>query len=169
MAIYYFGFPLLLLAAIFDSTLMTLFRLWGGGPNLVLMVVVSWALLVELDEALPWAVMGGIMRDLLSVSPTGSSALALVLIVIVIDRFLPTLSWRNVFLPILVVGAATVFYDVVLFGILVLDGRPAPAFQTITYVIMPGTIQNMLMIVVVFRTIGGINQYFRPKRASLLE
>ncbi len=169
MAIYYFGFPVLLLAAVFDSTLMTLLRFWGGAPNLVLMVVVSWALLVELDEALPWALMGGVIRDLLSMAPTGSSALAFVLIVIVIDSFLPTLSWRNVALPVVVVGVSTIFYDAVMFSIMVIDGRPAPSLQTITYVILPGMVENMLLVLVIFRTIGAINQYFRPKRASLLE
>ncbi len=168
MIVYYVGLPLLLLAAVFDATLMTLFRLWGGAPNLVLMIVISWALVTELEEALPWAVIGGIMRDLLSAAPTGSSALALVLIVVVVDTYLPKASWRNVPLPLLVIGIATVAYDMMLFAILVVAGRPVPNLWTLGYVILPGVVANLAMVLFVFRTIGGINQFLRPTRTSLL-
>jgi rod shape-determining protein MreD len=169
MLIYYIVFPLLLLAAVFDATIMTLLRFWGGSPNLVLMIVVSWALLVDIREALPWAVMGGIMRDLLSVAPTGSSALALVLIVIAIDRFLPKIEWRNIPLPLLTIALATLLYDAILQGLLVIAGWPIPAFQFVTYVILPGLMTNVFLMLIVLRTIGSVNQFLRPPRASLLE
>lgn len=169
MAIYYFGFPVLLLAAVFDTTIMTLLRFWGGTPNLVLIVVVSWALIAELEEALPWAVMGGIFRDLLSVAPTGSSALALIIIVIVIDRFFPKLDWRNMVVPSMVVVGATIFFDLVLLGVLVLLGWPLPRPSAAAYVIIPGMFENLLIIPFVFRTIGGVNYFLRPPRASLLD
>jgi rod shape-determining protein MreD len=168
MAIYYVGFPLLLITAVLDATFMSLFRIWGGAPNLVLMVVVSWALLTELDEALPWAVMGGIMRDLLSVAPTGSSALALVIIVVVIDRLLPKLSWRNVGVPPLTVFVATFVYNGVLFGTLALAGWPTPFFWGILYVMLPGAVMNFLAVLLVFRSMGAVNSLLRPQRASLL-
>lgn len=168
MVVYYVGFPVLLLAAVLDATLMTLLRFWGGSPNLVLMIVVAWALLVELPEALPWAVMGGIMRDLLSVAPTGSSALALVLIVVMIDRFLPTVSWRNIPIPIATIALASLFYDTVLMFFLVIAGWPFPTLRYFTYVLLPGMFTNIVLMVVVFRTIGGIYQFLRPPRESLL-
>jgi rod shape-determining protein MreD len=169
MAIYYFGFPLLLLAAVFDTTIMTLLRFWGGTPNLVLIVVVSWALIAEIEEAIPWAVMGGIFRDLLSVAPTGSSALTLIIIVIVIDQFFPKLDWRNLVIPPLVVIGATIFFDLVLLGVLVLLGWPLPRASGAAYVIIPGIFENVLIIPFVFRAIGGINHFLRPPRASLLD
>lgn len=169
MNIYYIAFPLLVLAAVFDATIMTLFRFWGGSPNLVLMIVVSWALLVEIREALPWALIGGIMRDLLSVAPTGSSALALVLIVIVIDRFLPTVHWRNTPLPLITVAAATLAYDVIMTAILVVAGRPFPTLQVITYVVLPSIFTNLVLMLLVFRTIGSANQFLRPTRSTLLD
>ena len=169
MAIYYIGFPLLIIAAVFDSTIMTLFRFWGGAPSMVLLIVVSWALLVELPEVLPWAMIGGIMRDLLSVAPVGSSALILILIVVVIDQFLPKLSWRNVPVPPLVVAAASVVYDVYMFLMLFLIGHPLPNIQDLFYVIIPGILANLLLILFVFRTLGGINNFLRPPRASAFE
>ena len=159
----------MLLAAVFDTTIMSLLRFWGGTPNLVLIVVVSWALIVELEEALPWAVMGGVFRDLLSVAPTGSSALVFVIIVIVIDRFFPKLNWRNLVVPSMVIIAATIFFDLILLSILVAMGWPLPRPSGAAYVIIPGVFENVLLIPFVFRTIGGVNHFLRPPRASLLD
>ncbi|MCB9436402.1 MAG: rod shape-determining protein MreD [Anaerolineales bacterium] len=170
MAVYYVGFPLLLMAAIFDTTLMTLFRFWGGGPNLVLMIIVSWALLVDLRESLPWAVMGGIFRDLLSLVPTGTSALIFVLIVVAIDWLIPKLGWRNLVVPPLVIVAVTVVYDLFVLSVLFIAGRPIFDILGFFYVIVPGLIENAAMVLVIYRTLGGLNAFLRPtSRVSLLE
>lgn len=167
MAVYYIGVPLLALAAVFDTTILTLFRVWGGGPNLLLVVVVSWALLVDVRQALPWAIMGGVFRDLLSVAPAGASALMLVLAVVAIDTYLPKLDWRNVVIPPIVVGLVTLYYDISILGILVLSGRPIPEFATLYYAILPGIIENMLLAVVIFRLIGVTNAFLRPSRPGI--
>ena len=168
MAIYYVGVPLLMIVAVLDATVMRLFQLWDGAlsPNLMLMVVVSWALVVELQEGLAWAVIGGILRDLLSVAPTGSSALAFVLIVIVIDMFIPKLGWRNVVIPPVAVGAATFFYDIVLFILLQLVGYSRPFFYGLSYASLPGAVENVILMVFVFRAVAGVNAFFRPPRAT---
>ncbi|PJF42145.1 MAG: rod shape-determining protein MreD [Phototrophicales bacterium] len=169
MSTYYVGIPLLILVAVFDTTLMTLLWLWGGGPNLMLMVIVSWALLVDLREALPWAILGGVFRDLLSEIPTGSSSLFFVILVIVIDLYLPKLNWRSLLIPILTIGAATVAYMLYIFAILVIIGWPVPKFAVLTYVILPSTIENMLLVLIVFRTIGAVLAFLRPSRPSLID
>lgn len=170
MAVYYVGFPLLFMAAVLDTTFMSLFRFWGGGPNLMLMIVVSWALLVDLRESLPWAVMGGILRDLLSLVPTGTSALAFVLIVVVIDWLVPKLSWRNVILPPLVMLASTLVYDFIILVVLFIAGRPLFDILGFFYVIVPGLVENTVMVLAIYRTIGGLNAFLRPPgRISLLE
>lgn len=169
MAIYYIGVPLLTVVAILDATFMKALQVWGGAPNLMLMVIVTWALINPLEEVLPWAVMGGILRDLLSVAPTGSSALVFILIAVAIDTFLPKINWRNVVIPSLVVGASTFVYDILMVGLLALAGYSRPLLFGLTYVSIPGAIANAILIVIVFRTIGSINAFFRPQRTSLLE
>lgn len=167
MAAYYVGFPLLILTAVFDTTIMSLLRVWGAGPNLMLVMILSWAMLVDIRESLPWALMGGIMRDLLSITPTGVSALIFVLMIIVIDTYLPKLDWRNVIVPPVVIGLATIVYDVLVLGILVMTGRPVPELLAVIYIILPGVIENMVIVLLVFRVMGGINTFLRPSRRSL--
>lgn len=168
MAIYYIGVPVLMIVAVIDATFMQLFRLWGGAPSLMLMVIVSWALIAELEDALPWAVMGGVMRDLLSVAPTGSSAVAFVLIVIAVDRIFPKINWRNVAIPPPTVLVASYVHGLMMFGFLRLAGWDVPFFNGLWYIILPGAVMNFLAILIVFRLIGGINNFLRPQRGTIL-
>jgi rod shape-determining protein MreD len=170
MAIYYIGFPLLMLVAVIDATFMQLFRIWGGAPNLMLMVIISWALITDLEDALPWAIMGGVMRDLLSVVPTGSSALAFVIIVIALDRTFPKISWRNAAVPPPVTFGATYAYNIALFGLLRVAGWDVPFLDGLWYIILPGAVMNFLAVLIVFRGIGAVNNFLRPQqRASMLK
>lgn len=49
----------------------------GARPNLVLLVVLTWAVVRGADEGLMWAFVGGMILDLLSGGPLGATALAL--------------------------------------------------------------------------------------------
>ncbi|MBI2861827.1 MAG: rod shape-determining protein MreD [Chloroflexi bacterium] len=53
---------------------------WGIRPDLVMLLVVSWSLVVGVSGGLRWALIGGIALDLISIAPmgvaTGSLALA---------------------------------------------------------------------------------------------
>jgi rod shape-determining protein MreD len=168
MAIYYIGFPVLMIVAVIDATFMQLFRLWGGAPSLMLMVIVSWTLVADLEDALPWAVMGGIMRDLLSVSPTGSSAVAFVVIVIAIDRIFPKINWHNIAIPPPTVLVASYVYGLMMFGFHRIAGWDVPFLDGLWYIILPGAIMNFAAILIVFRLIGGVNNFLRPQRGSIL-
>ena len=169
MIIYYIGIPLLTLLAVFDATFMKVLQLWGGAPNLMLMVIVAWALVAELDEALTWAVIGGVLRDLMSVAPTGSSALAFIVIVVTIDILFPKISWRNVFLPPLCALVGTFVYDGVLIVLLAVAGYRLPFPYSLLYATLPSAIYNTVFILIIFRTLGSINAFLRPQKASMLE
>lgn len=169
MSLYYIGLPFLMIVAVVDATFMKIFQIWGGAPNLMLMVIVSWALITELEEALPWAVMGGIMRDLLSVAPTGTSALAFIIIVVAIDIVFPPISWRNVIIAPLVVFGSTFMYDGVLLIFLIVAGYTRPILYGFLYFSLPAAVENLLMVLFVFRTMGSINAFLRPQRTSMFE
>jgi len=50
----YISFPVLLVVVILQSTVVPYFRVAGGGPDLILMVVLSWMMLAGLEEGLVW-------------------------------------------------------------------------------------------------------------------
>ena len=50
----------------------------GARPNLMLLVVLIWAMVRGLDEGVVWAFVGGLIVDLLSGGPFAGTAVALV-------------------------------------------------------------------------------------------
>jgi len=70
-------FPLLTGVALIQSTLLSRVSLLGAQPNLMLLVVLIWAVIRGIDEGLLWAFVGGLILDLLSGGPLASIALAL--------------------------------------------------------------------------------------------
>jgi rod shape-determining protein MreD len=60
-----------------QSTLLSRVSLWGARPDLMLLVVLIWAFVRNVDEGLVWGFIGGLVVDLLSGGPVGGTSLAL--------------------------------------------------------------------------------------------
>ena len=69
--------PLLTGVALIQTTLLARIKLWGARPDLMLLVVLVWAVVRGIDEGLVWGFMGGLLLDLFSGGPLAATALAL--------------------------------------------------------------------------------------------
>jgi len=167
MYVYYIGFPVLLLAAVIDASVLVELRYLNGQPSLLLMLVVSWALLNDVADALPWAVMGGVLADLLSVTPTGATSLALSLVVLAVTSAFGRVSRRNVVFPPVAAGIGTVIYVIVLLAVLTLAGWSIPPGGAVARWLAPSLVFNLIGILVVFRTMGALVEFFRPPAAQI--
>jgi rod shape-determining protein MreD len=163
----YVGIPVLILAAILDVTLMAEFRIGGGAPDLVFMLVVSWALLSTLQEALVWAVVGGVVKDALSVAPLGTSALGMVIVVFLVNSLLGTVRRTNLIIPLPVIAVGTVIYHLAILAVLQIVGYGLPLGEGLLYVTLPTMVYNMILILPVFRTMGLVQQWLAPRRVRL--
>jgi rod shape-determining protein MreD len=167
MHVYYIGFPVLLLAAVIDASVLVHLRYLNGQPSLLLMLVVSWALLNDVSDALPWAVMGGVLADLLSVTPTGTTSLAFSLVVLAVTSSFGRVSRRNVVFPPLAISMGTVIYQVVLIAVLILAGWEVPPGGAALRWLLPSLAYNFLGILVVFRIMGALVEFFRPPATQI--
>ena len=70
-------FPVLIGAALIQTTLLAGIDVLGARPNLMLLVVLIWAVVRGIDEGLMWAFIGGLLLDLFSGGPLASIAVAL--------------------------------------------------------------------------------------------
>lgn len=163
----YLGIPVLALAAILNTTLMAELRVGGGAPDLVFLLVISWALLTDLRDGLLWAVVGGVMQDWLSVAPLGTSALGLVLVVFAADTLFGEVSRGNLLVPLVVAAAGTMIYHLAVIVVLQLEGYAIPPLTGISYVTVPAIVFNTLFILPVYRIIGTLYAAFQPRRARL--
>lgn len=93
---YLLAFPYLIVAVVLQATLLPRLDLVGEGPDLVYLMVVAWALNAPLRQAVFWGIAGGVLFDLMSAIPLGTTSLGLALMVLLMDtvrmRFYE-LSW----------------------------------------------------------------------------
>lgn len=73
----YVTFPLLTAVALIQTTFLARVSVLGARPNLMLLVVLIWAVVRGIDEGLAWAFIGGLILDLLSGGPLAGMALSL--------------------------------------------------------------------------------------------
>jgi rod shape-determining protein MreD len=163
----YVGIPLLIVAAILDATLMAELRIGGGAPDLVFLLVVSWALLANMQEALLWAVIGGVCQDALSLVPMGTSALGLVVVVFLSDTLVGQVRRANWVMPPLVAAAGTVVYHLGILAVLRLTGYALPIGEALVYVTVPTVLYNLILILPMMRAVGLLHQWLTPRRVRL--
>lgn len=164
----YFGIPILALAAVLNATVMAELRLGGGAPDLVFLLVVCWALLADVRGALVWAVIGGMMQDVLSIAPLGASSLGLVLVVFAIDSLFAPDDRVSLVVPPIVAAAGTLVYQVTLMLVLrVFGGIAVPMGQGLFYVTLPSIIYNTVLILPVLRVMASIYRGILPQRPRL--
>lgn len=164
----FFSIPIFALAAVLNATVMPEFRLGGGAPDLVFLLVVCWALLSDLPSALVWAVVGGVMQDLLSVAPVGASSLGLVLVVFAIDSLIAPDDRVSLVAPPIAAMVGTALYHIVLLMVLRLFGDIAvPVGQGLFYVTLPVMIYNALLILPTLRLVAALYRGLQPQRTRL--
>ncbi|RLC61969.1 MAG: rod shape-determining protein MreD, partial [Chloroflexi bacterium] len=74
---FYLALPLLTGVALFQTVVLARISLWGAQLDLMLLLVLMWAMVRGTDEGLVFAFVGGLILDLFSGGPLGTIALAL--------------------------------------------------------------------------------------------
>lgn len=144
------GLPVLLLAVALQTTLVPQIRLWDGGPDLVFLCVLAWALRAPLAESVAWAFTGGVMQDLLSLAPTGQSVIGLVLLVFVVNVLTAQFSRTGTLLLLLLAGIGTLAQQLLMWALFALQGFTVDFLDDLGYVIFPTVIYNFALILPVY-------------------
>jgi rod shape-determining protein MreD len=163
----YIALPILLIAAVIQSTIVPEIRIGSGGPDLVLMLVLSWTLLADIEEGVVWAIVGGVVQDLINGVPLGTSALALVIVAFAVNLAIRTVAWNNLIVPLPVAAVGTVVYHLILFVLLAILGRRISMLYMLTSVTLPTLVYNVVLMLVVFRLAGLMYRASRPRRVTL--
>ncbi len=121
--LYYFIPVLLVLAGLLQSTAATRIEIGNVKPDLVLLIVVVGTLIYGGRAGLNWAFFGGIILDIFSGGPLGSSSLALLVVAVIVGIGQRTFSRFNFLVPLLAISIATIAYGATYVSVLaVLEG-----------------------------------------------
>lgn len=147
---YYLLVPALILLGIAQSTLVPFLRIAGLHPDLILILVAIWSLLRGYREGTIWALVCGLVMDMLSGMPFGAHTLALLavsLLMHAVRRRVYRLSFGTVLL--LVALATLIYYGAVMFAAWAAAGESFPG-GLVSRVILPAALLNAAVAAVVF-------------------
>ncbi|HFC11334.1 MAG TPA: rod shape-determining protein MreD [Anaerolineae bacterium] len=122
-----FGLPVLIPLILLQSALFAYIPIAGTQVQVVIVLVLAVALWRNSAEATIWAFTAGLLIDLNSIAPFGSSALALIVAVMVINPFRANLLYNRVILPFLLAAGAMVLFQMTYLLVLKLGNRPINA------------------------------------------
>lgn len=142
----YWSFPLIVLAAVLQATLVPQIRILGGQPDLVFLLVLAWSINGPLEQGVAWAFAGGITQDLLSAAPTGASVLGMLLLVFGIEQIRAQVFRIGFVLIVGLVIAGTVLQKVAFMLIAALSGFTIDPIANFTYIILPTIAYNLVFI-----------------------
>lgn len=161
----YISIPILALAAAFGSSIvpqfigfveaivgnfLPFFEATRGQLSLVMLLVVAWSIRSDLEGSFAWALVGGIMMDMLSIVPIGTSSFALVIIVYVVNAVSIQIYRVNILMILAITIVATIFLQFFTYLTLVLLGNSYNLFNLIRWMLIPTIIYNTLAILPVY-------------------
>jgi len=142
-------------------------NLWGARPDLMLLVVLAWAVVRGVDEGLMWGFIGGLIVDLLSGGPLGATPLALLAVVFLAGR-----SWGRGFGPpvarlLLLAFLGVVVYHLVLLFVLTWTGHAVDWRFALMRVVGPSVLLNVVLAPFVRQPLAWLERKTRQERFAL--
>jgi rod shape-determining protein MreD len=163
----YWSLPLIIFAVILQATVLAQIRIFGGQPDLVFLMMLSWAINGRLEQNVTWAFVGGIAQDLMSAAPTGASVLGMLLLAFGIEQIRQQVYRIGFMLIIALVIVGTLLQKIVFMVVLAFNGFAVYPLENLTYVILPTIAYNLLFIGPIYWLIRRIQRRSTSKQRAL--
>lgn len=158
--------PLLGLLVIIQSAIVSRFTLLRGSADIVLLVIIAWALLDQDNSAWFWAVFGGIVVNMVSALP-----LFVPLIYYLISVAVAKLIRRRISqIPYLAMVISVFCGTIISLGLswisLIIEGNPIPFSLAMNIIILPSLLLNIFLSFLVYFLISGLAEKVYPEEIT---
>lgn len=141
-SLYFLMVPLLGVLAIVHSVVLPRLAIARVRPDVMVVLVVVWALLFGGAGALIIGFVAGLWMDVLSGGPMGGSSLALMAVALLMGMSYNRFFRSNLLVPLLSIVLGTLVYSYFYWGILALTNHWLPLWDTTTRLIFPAVVYN---------------------------
>ncbi len=149
-----------MLAAALQVTVMPQISIFGGRPDIVLLLVSAWSLNTSLDQGVLWAFVGGICKDMLSAAPIGTSVIGMLLIIFAIHAVRQQLFSVGFFTLVWVSVLGTVIQQLSILTILLFTGFQPQYAEQLGYGALLNQVRLFIVPTIVYNLIGIIPIYW---------
>ena len=161
------SFPILAFVLMLQTIIVSSLPLLSGYADLVLLVLVAWALQERARSAWVWAIFAGVMVSFVSAAPLGTPLVGY-LVVTAIARLFRRRVWQTPILSMfLVTFLGSLITQGLIMGVLIFQGTPLPLYDSINLVIMPSTLLNLLLALPVYAIVADLAQWVYPEEVEV--
>ena len=152
--------PLLGLMTAMQTSLVPGLEVGPARPQLILVWVVCWAVVRGRGEAMPWAIVGGGLLDLVSQTPPGAHLLALAVVTFAADLGHRFMRGSTVLFAAAAVLPASVAYGAILVAVSAATGHGVDPVGSLALRVLPAALYNLALLIPVFYIQRGIDRRF---------
>lgn len=153
-------------AALLELSVGPFLRLGEAWPHLVLALGVIWTVAAGVEGGLTWAFIGGLLLDLLTQRPLGSSAFALLIALGVAAAIAAPLARMRPVAPIVAAFAASLVYSMTLFVLFGALGAPLPVADPVAALLPSAVYDSVLVAALGPLVIALRDRRLEPERAD---
>lgn len=159
--------PLFILLGIFQSSVVSRLPLLHGTADLILLVVIAWALQERVRSAWQWALIAGLVVGFLTalnlIIPLAGYLLVTGLALLLRQRI-----WQAPILAMLTVTfVGTLFINIITVIYLNVFGTSLPLLETLNLIILPSIILNLILSIPVYALIKDLAEWVYPEEIDI--
>jgi rod shape-determining protein MreD len=167
MAATLLAIPFLTILAILQSALVSRFQLLRGTPDLILLVILAWALQERVKTAWQWGIIAALIVSLFSALPLGT-VLVGYLLSIGVALLLNRKVWQvPVFAMFIAIFVGTILTHVCAMIGLRLVGNPISWEEALNFITLPAILLNLLLAIPAYALMGELADWLYPKEIEL--
>lgn len=156
------AFPVLVLLVMLQTVVASNLMLLHGTTDLVMLVLIAWALHERVRTAWVWTFVAGLLVSLVSAMPSFTPLLGY-LLVTGIARLLQRRMWQSPILAMFVATVAgTLLYQLMSMVVLIVSGTPLPLRESLSLVILPSALLNLLLSLPVYALVSDMVSWVYP-------
>jgi rod shape-determining protein MreD len=154
------AYPVIALLVAAQTSLAPGLEIGHARPHLVLCWLVGWAAVRGRGEAIPWAIFGGLLLDLLSAAPLGSHLVALTAATYLADLGHRVIHGSTALYAGIAILGASVLYGGLLLLTQWIAGTQLGGRTALTAQILPGALYNLVVMIPFFWFLRGVDRRF---------
>lgn len=164
--VFLLGVPLLIFLIMLQTAVVSTLPLLHGTADLVLLVLVAWALQERVPSAIEWGAIGGLMVGGISAAPFWVPLFGY-LSAVGLARLLRRRVWQTPLLAMFITTiAGSLAIHIFTWAVLRVQGIPLPILDSLNQVVLPATLLNLLLALPVYALVSDLAQSVYPEEVN---
>lgn len=154
--------PVLALAIMLQMAVISRITLLSGAADIVLLILIAWALQEQVEFAWHWAVLAGLLVAFASAVPIYVPIIGY-LLAVALARFVIRQIWQTPILALLsVTFFGTLIYDLITYLALIVNGTRLPFDDTLALIVLPSVFLNLLLAIPIHALLRDLSLWVYP-------